>query len=882
MNTIDTIVEELAIQVEVDGQAVVVVPVVAIGPAGTDGIGVPAGGTTGQVLAKTTVADYDTSWVDQTGGGGGSLPDPVTVAHGGTGANNATTARTNLGLGSSATHPATDFDAAGAAAAAQAASQPLDSDLTAVAALTTQTYGRSLLTTVDAPGARSTLGLGTAATKTAMLTNVADYGANGSSVTVYTAVSTSVAADTFTRTAHGFVNGDSVELSAIVATTGVSAGPTYYVVGATANTFQVAITPGGAAINLTGADGTATVTGIAAAALTANNTAFTNAWAAARAAQGMLYIPPGNYAIGPGILATTTDDAGITGDDLGTTFLWLVDTTNTGTCISQSVTDTAYWSKVSRIACPSIKGVTIDGTFAGTGSVGLRVGPAHSTFWEVRVQNFSGTGGANGVTGMTGAIGILMQNNPAAASTQFTESNTFGSRTSVQVCTNALVIDTNGGHASFGYNQLQFFHFRNCNSGVTIANGAWLYAGTFVFEGVTTLGITTSGIVLSGSSRLTGQLKFNYEVNNNSATVTTISVGSGSIWKTIGYIDVLTASFAMSSTAIVGVFQHEGPLYVSAQPSSDGWCAHGNFEGPSSSPVTRTAGATNVASTFTVYGDSTARYKRGVRVRWAESGTLKYGVVAADSTYAPNVTTVTLAANLDYWMAANPDTGSLMYSDATPPDYPIWFGYQPGFTGYATTPALAGSMPFTGVTTDVTANTFTRSGHGLVNGDCIYFTAIVNTTGINAGTSTTNIYYVVGVAGTAFQCAITPGGAAVDLTGTNGTVTVNAAVGPPTTLIYRFRVEGRACTVIVREGTQGVSNATTLTFNVPITPATVTNEQWVGSCAPTDNGVIGTVPGVIVISSGNVNAAVYKDWSQAAFTNTGGKRIRYGQIIYEI
>jgi hypothetical protein len=40
----------------------------------------------------------------------------------------------------------TYFDAAGAAASAQAASQPLDSDLTSIAALTTTTYGRALLT----------------------------------------------------------------------------------------------------------------------------------------------------------------------------------------------------------------------------------------------------------------------------------------------------------------------------------------------------------------------------------------------------------------------------------------------------------------------------------------------------------------------------------------------------------------------------------------------------------------------------------------------------------------------------------------------------------------------------------------------------------------
>lgn len=43
------------------------------GPAGADGadgVGVDAGGTTGQVLAKASNTDYDTEWVDQTGGGG--------------------------------------------------------------------------------------------------------------------------------------------------------------------------------------------------------------------------------------------------------------------------------------------------------------------------------------------------------------------------------------------------------------------------------------------------------------------------------------------------------------------------------------------------------------------------------------------------------------------------------------------------------------------------------------------------------------------------------------------------------------------------------------------------------------------------------------------
>lgn len=43
----------------------------ATGPQGDPGEGVPTGGTTGQVLAKASNTNYDTEWVDQSGGSGG-------------------------------------------------------------------------------------------------------------------------------------------------------------------------------------------------------------------------------------------------------------------------------------------------------------------------------------------------------------------------------------------------------------------------------------------------------------------------------------------------------------------------------------------------------------------------------------------------------------------------------------------------------------------------------------------------------------------------------------------------------------------------------------------------------------------------------------------
>lgn len=122
--------------------------VVSVGLVGADGVGVPAGGATGQVLSKVSSGDYDTDWI--TAAGLGDMLKSENLS----GLSNVATARTNIGA-----------ETAGAAAAAQAASQPLDSDLTAIAALSTTAYGRAFLSLADAAAGRTALGLGTAATQ---------------------------------------------------------------------------------------------------------------------------------------------------------------------------------------------------------------------------------------------------------------------------------------------------------------------------------------------------------------------------------------------------------------------------------------------------------------------------------------------------------------------------------------------------------------------------------------------------------------------------------------------------------------------------------------------------------------------------------------------
>lgn len=77
------------------------------------------------------------------------------------------------------------------------------------------------------------------------------------------AVTVTIAAPgVFTWTGHTLENGDGIKFSTTGALpTGITAGTTYYVVGATTNTFSVAATPGGTAITTTGTQsGTHTAT----------------------------------------------------------------------------------------------------------------------------------------------------------------------------------------------------------------------------------------------------------------------------------------------------------------------------------------------------------------------------------------------------------------------------------------------------------------------------------------------------------------------------------------------------------------------------------------------------------------------------------------------
>lgn len=80
--------------------------------------------------------------------------------------------------------------------------------------------------------------------------------------------------------------------------------------------------------------------------------------------------------------------------------------------------------------------------------------------------------------------------------------------------------------------------------------------------------------------------------------------------------------------------------------------------------------------TFTVSGDLTTKYQKGAKVRYKDSigGSYEYGIIISSSYSAPN-TTVTLATNTDYAMAAATITDTYISYIEIPADFPRLFNF---------------------------------------------------------------------------------------------------------------------------------------------------------------------------------------------------------------
>lgn len=104
----------------------------------------------------------------------------------------------------------------------------------------------------------------------------------------------------------------------------------------------------------------------------------------------------------------------------------------------------------------------------------------------------------------------------------------------------------------------------------------------------------------------------------------------------------------------------------------------------------------------------------------------------------------------------------------------------------------------------------------------------------------------------------------------------------PTNANYRFMINGRSCTLVIREATAGTSNATTTTYTLPVTATTIASMLWSGMGSGTDNSATLTTPVMGIILSAGTTLQMFKDTASNAWTNANGKRIGAITIIYEI
>jgi len=103
----------------------------------------------------------------------------------------------------------------------------------------------------------------------------------------------------------------------------------------------------------------------------------------------------------------------------------------------------------------------------------------------------------------------------------------------------------------------------------------------------------------------------------------------------------------------------------------------------------------------------------------------------------------------------------------------------------------------------------------------------------------------------------------------------------PTSTYYQWSVVADTCTLHIREGANGTSNATTKSYWLPYFAATVSNANWNGPACVVDNSAVKTGMASLAISSGNISLTASTDASSVgAWTNSGGARIVFGTCAY--
>lgn len=153
----------------------------------------------------------------------------------------------------------------------------------------------------------------------------------------------------------------------------------------------------------------------------------------------------------------------------------------------------------------------------------------------------------------------------------------------------------------------------------------------------------------------------------------------------------------------------------------------------------------------------------------------------------------------------------------------------------------------------------------------------VNSAALQSGAVTTN-----SVADSAITPAKLLAGTGTGWSWQTWTPTITGFSANPAGGVYRYIQIGKTVFLSVGQPANGTSNSTTFTISLPIAAATITNMQWSGFGTVADNGVSPTSPGLLNLPSGSTVVNVYKDAVGGGFTASGGKRLAWGTIIYEV
>lgn len=116
---------------------------------------------------------------------------------------------------------------------------------------------------------------------------------------------------------------------------------------------------------------------------------------------------------------------------------------------------------------------------------------------------------------------------------------------------------------------------------------------------------------------------------------------------------------------------------------------------------------------------------------------------------------------------------------------------------------------------------------------------------------------------------------------TQWTPTITGFSSTPTGGLYYYTQVGKQVTLFITQPNDGTSNVNTFTITLPVTARTIANMGWSGAGQIKDNSSLGSVPGLLLVTSGANTMSVYTTYAGGIWTTSGSKRLIYGTITYE-